>query len=484
MDRSRLIMLGIIVTVGGLGLVVVASVALLFFRIGTRQVSSPADERVVIEVATVAATPVPTTNVESPSIAAVRRNLRGAVIPLPDSDSARPDLLIFNQNLTTRANTLLYLNADSRTIRWESPPLSERSLQARVVADRSVIYVADQTDLLALDRGDGSLLWKTVLSDTIFTSCRDCMRVVGENLVVLTQDGMLQSFDGQNGEWVWQERLRETPRQLLVIGEQVAVLDHLQVGRPEAVLHIFDPANGTLVRRIEPVCPDPEDFFSDSYPSIYTPVYHQPETATLYLMFGSINSCAQRLDATSGAVIWRTDVEDLPPTWNDGEPLLTEDAIYIGDDELVVVFDAASGELRRLSNEPDYSLQPLAVRDGTLVVEATRTRGSRRTEVWGIDAVSGVARWRYVLQNETGADDWAWHLTPAGVAVIQKFPTQVRIDTLDLRDGSTSGQATINLDDRITIWRGVALADNIAYLTFQRLYAIDLTTGEVVYTWP
>lgn len=486
-DRSRLIILGIVVAVVSLGVVIVTSLALLVFRIGAREVGPAPRLPIVTEGATAVVEPTAEPSPDTaPSPDGVRRSLQGAVIPLLDSDSALPDLLVFNQNLTTRAHTLLYLNSTDRTIRWESAPLSEGRSQPRLVPGRSMIYLAAQAELLALDRREGYLVWRASLSNNLPAGCRDCLRVVGDNVVVLTQDGVLQSFDPQSGEQVWRQRLLDTPRQLLVIGEQVAVMDRLGAGRPEAVLHVFDPADGTLVRRIEPVCPDPQGFFSDSYPGIDTPVFHLPERQALYLMFGTANSCAQLVSEVNGEVIWRTNVDDLPPTWHNNTPLITDAAVHIGVDNRIVAFAMDDGNLRRLTDEPDYDFLPLALRDGTLVVEATRTRGARRTELWGIDAESGEPRWRYVLENErgTGADNWAWHLTPNGVTVMQKSPRAVSIETLDIREGTRVDQATIRLEDRITIWRGITIIDDIAYLTLQRLYAIDLTTGEVVYTWP
>ena len=56
------------------------------------------------------------------------------------------------------------------------------------------------------------------------------------------------------------------------------------------------------------------------------------------------------------------------------------------------------GTWRVVAHALDYRLIPLATADKLLIVRAIRSRGSERSELWGIDLSSGEPRWQYVLQ--------------------------------------------------------------------------------------
>mgnify|MGYP005844929585 CR=1 FL=1 len=481
MNRSRLVFLG--VTVTSLLLLLVISLIVVGLQITTPLTRSPATTTPTTSASALADTPVTTRPM-------VQRNIH-RVLPVPPDMGISPDLLILNQNLSSRASTLLYLDNDQQAIRWETSRLNQIGPQTPVVTGATQVYLVDQERLLAFDRQDGTLRWEATLPATVSPLCQECVRVEGEYVLVLTQNGIVQSRAVTDGTRVWQVRLDGTPRQLLVIDDQIGVLNRAEANRPWAVLELLAVADGTLVRRIEAVCPDPAGVLADVYPALTTPVFFAEEEQALYLLFGTTNSCVQRIDSRSGALIWRTSpTQRLPPDWTSSTPLLAEGTLYIGVGGTILAVDRADGHMRQLTSEPDYNLTPVAARDGVLVVAVRRARGTPQPALWGLDAASGTQRWQYDLPSarrsgrDTGVRDWASHLTADGLAVIQRFPNQLQIETLSITDGTAISQTTTSLHDQVTVWRDIVWGDTLAWLTFQRLYAIDLTTGTVAYIWP
>jgi hypothetical protein len=107
-----------------------------------------------------------------------------------------------------------------------------------------------------------------------------------------------------------------------------------------------------------------------------------------------------------------------------------------------------------------------------------------------LDAALGERRWRYPLQATQwrqaalGPGDWTGHLVPDGFALAQQLPNQLQLETLNLADGTRSGVMHFAPRDGVALCQGIAWEADMAWLTFQRLYAVDLGEDQVVYTWP
>jgi DNA-directed RNA polymerase subunit RPC12/RpoP len=156
----------------------------------------------------------------------------------------------------------------------------------------------------------------------------------------------------------------------------------------------------------------------------------------------------------------------------------------------IISLDTTNGRWQAVGPTPDYDLIPLAVVDNLLIVRATRSRGTPRSELWGLDLVSGEQRWQYVLQaqrwfKEAGSEPaWDWRLTPHGLVVLQLFsdPDQLVVEKLESQTGVSSGQNTIPLEDNFLT--GIAWNDAAAWLAIRKIYALDLATSSLSYTWP
>ena len=63
------------------------------------------------------------------------------------------------------------------------------------------------------------------MSDQVSHICQDCLQIIGDWVVALTDDGVLNGIDTQNGDLAWSVRLNETPRQLMNLNGKAGVLD-------------------------------------------------------------------------------------------------------------------------------------------------------------------------------------------------------------------------------------------------------------------
>lgn len=404
---------------------------------------------------------------------------RAVPIPVENDDSLYA--LILTSKRGEKNYTLVYLDSSSQTVLWQSQSLSEEYYKT-IIPGNSLIYLGDQSRLLAFSRDDGTLVWQASLADVL---CQDCLNVFGDHLVALTEGGVLQGFDAQTGALVWSKRLTGTPDRLLDIAGQPAVLDPIE--DDIMALHILNANDGDVVQQFAPLCQ--HSIFEEDL-DLYSPVIFTPGDGALYLFFGNLATCVQRWDINTGEMTWAT-VIDETVHWHSADPLLASGAIYLGQEHgKIMAINAQDGRPNTLTGEPDYDLTPLARQDDTLIVRATRTRGSERDELWGLDAESGERRWQYLLQGEdwvhdTARGQWDCQLTSRGLVLLQVLsdPDQLIVETLDPLNGVSAGQVSTKVHD--DYWGDVAWTDDVAWLRIRgKLYTVDLATGTLICTWP
>jgi outer membrane protein assembly factor BamB len=422
------------------------------------------------------------------------RSVQGTPVPVPADRPGPADLLVYTYDSTDKQNMLSFLDGASHTLRWDSPRLGNSAFQGRPVLGPGLVYLTDGTRLLALNRSDGQLAWQATLADSVQpTLCPDCLRLVGNSLVVLCQDGTLQSFDARTGQALWSKRLNETPRDLWVVGGQVAVLDEEQGSQPNVSLYFWNPATGELVRKITPGCPS--HFGIEGLFSVYQgSVLVSSSGDALYCFYNLSPGCAQRWNPATGEQVWLTVGENEYFDRFTTPPMLIEDMIYASYDHYVLAVDPATGELRRLTDEEDYELTVLGGQEGVLVVSARRTRGSERYELWGLDAATGQRKWQYLFEDEDpieapgawAGNAYAWQLSSRGLVLLHMFkePRRLVLETLDPQTGQSGGQTNIDLGEDRSSWNSVVWSGDTAWVTTTKLHAVDLVSGKLLYTWP
>ncbi len=419
----------------------------------------------------------------------------------PSPDDTTPDF-VGVASLSDQTTRMVYVDWDRETpFLWQSEPLPDEAnyVHNQLIADNTMLYLSYETYVQAFNRADGTTAWKATLSDEIQSSiCHDCLQLINGSVVALTADGTLQAFDTQTGAATWNVRLAATPRQLIDFGGNPAVLDEEEdvVG-----LNIYALADGALQQRIVPQCPN-DPFPNDPQgPYIYDHIPVAPNGENIYFVASLFEpGCIQKWDTVSGIQVWQaTFPVQAIRSYEIEHMLFTDDSLYFTNDYALFAVSLADGVFREVSAPEDYNLSPLGARDGVVVAAAERTRGTRRHEIWSIDAASGEQLWAYVpeatniLDGFVGivGDDGVWQarLTASGLTIVQIIddPPRIIIETLSLADGASGGPKTIPLPNEtgilgggITAW----LRDEVWARTDGGLIIIDIASGTETTTWP
>jgi outer membrane protein assembly factor BamB len=443
------------------------------------------------------------------------------LLVLPAANDGPPEVLASTYDYDAQADTLTYLDMDPPTVRWNSPVFSSTTFYGmNYTMNTETLYLADETRLLALQRLDGALAWQATLSDKFYSACIDCLQLVAGQVVALTDDGQLQAFDARTGSPAWSVRLEETPRRLFGVGPQVAVVD---AEGDATVLKVFDAASGELARQIEPL--GKNDPFPDDPQALelYTPVLADPDGASLYFFMGFFPPLTvQRWNVLEDRMLWEATLNDdqVSLTAHSAEPVLAGGTLYFSngayeEKAAVIAVAVEQGSARSLpAPDPDYQLAPLAAQDGTLVVSATRTRGTRRIEVWALDDQTGAVLWKHLPQAGDLADDtffdlsgyiyqsdgatatatastagvWTWRLASGRLLLLEVLSNQVVVNEITLKDGASRGPVTLQLRlsdssaNRVEVkhWN-----NRQAWLNVDgSLQVFDLETGALASSWP
>ncbi len=394
-----------------------------------------------------------------------------------------------------------YLDFSAATpLRWRSGPLPDDYYQAVTVFDENAVYVLQGTELYALGCADGKELWRANLSDQLTPGCESCFAKIGDQVVVLPQDGVLAAYNAATGTKSWGARLEEPTRVLFTLDGKPAVWDKADTG---AVVRIFDLATGQESQRIAPSGPN-QPFPNDPQtPNVFSPFLVGNDGNTFITMFGIFEPFSiQRWDAQSGQMLWQaTAPDDFSNTDSSGAQLLSGGYLVISAYGNLLVLDEASGAQKMLIQTKDYNLTPILVHEGTLLVSAGRQRGSSRDELWAYDLRTGERAWTIVpeaqnwMDNDFGFVDtegeWLVHPAAGGVFLVQfsNDPIGMTYQRIDVTSGTGSAQKTILPpgDEPQTapiylnpfFWQG----ENIWYPS-DKMYFVELSSGQTTVKWP
>jgi outer membrane protein assembly factor BamB len=447
------------------------------------------------------------------------RQVESAVIPVGkgDGETQTPDLLIINRRLDPPPITC-YLSYARKTedrwqIRWEHNLGGDVTGYADVttLVDKARVYVIVGPTVRALNLSDGTVEWETSLSDEVAAVCRACATLAKDRLVVLASDLFLQGIDIESGEVAWSHELKTSSGwqvNPIVLGEEdkVAIVDQtdFDVAAPGG-LYVFDAQDGEQLRSIIPQCA--------GIPfRIGFPVFIDKKGVNAYFtLSSSTKHCIQGWDIDEGKLLWENalpeEISEDPLFFRnphlDSPGLLAEEALYYGSGGPARIgklthIDLSDGAISLLFEDLRYAITPLFKRDGLLLVQASRTKGSERHELRGVNPSSGETLWRYELQSTKlmgwGSDDFGtgtWTIAPIGdrLAVIQVISEgdEALLDTiavaiLNVQDGTIDIETKTPIND--DHWMGTALTQGRDYLSIRNLYSVDLETGTVDWEWP
>jgi outer membrane protein assembly factor BamB len=430
---------------------------------------------------------------------------------IPSTNDAPPDILVLTRqqpldggNATSR---VVALNGASPALLWQSEPLGSELYETPLLATNERVIVLNKARLIALRRGDGAIAWEAPLSDEVsLNTCRDCVRLIGDKVFALSDDGTLQAFEAATGRSLWTfQGIQDSPRGLYVLDGRPAFMDRNE--NTEGLLYVFDPASGAR-QTFRPECTS-DPFFGPRYADWTTPLFFAPN-GDFYLVFGWPALCLQRFDATTMQPVWSTvsPREGNVQLQSGSAPLITERALYFANDKTLFSADAATGELRELLTDNDYRFTPLEAFEDVLVALAVRQRGSQRNEVWVVDTTTGERRWALDLGEDAPVGEtfgygsiitndatmWTWRATARGLQILRFYraPDSVshalRYQTYDWQTGQGDGQKEKRLGvdtiiltaPNFMLWRNEMLWMEMD----GHLLGFDAASGEITYRWP
>lgn len=407
------------------------------------------------------------------------------------NDEGEPAQMVMAAYLN-ESSMLIAFDPEERAESWRSPEFSERYYEMGLAAGGAQVYVADGAQLVALDRASGQISWQTSLANNLQTGCdknAPCLQRLGDQVVALARDGTVQAFAGATGAPLWSRRLNSQPRRFWVQGQQLIVVDVDDKNR--AVVVVLDGASGDQLYDLRPAC----DFPNISMRASASDQYLLTPDGTGLLVVGSgTYACAWRYDLASGELVWRYISNDtngpLPFTWSMSSLALADPVVYFvkddGDLAQIYALDSKTQDAapQLLAGVEDYELTILYPLGDLLLVSAQPSFAREEVELWAFERKTGERRWQRKLETTHTFDEWITHPTDQGLflAVCAWETDECRFELLDLATGTSRGQ---HRQETGGSYDGAAWIGTMGYLTIDgKIYAIDLTSAAVEYTWP
>jgi hypothetical protein len=301
---------------------------------------------------------------------------------------------------------LMLVDATTSAMRWKSPPFVQIVRREQIVLDTEMLYVAEQSRLVAIRLSDGVLQWQgSLVAD--FKDYSEGLRLSGDRLVVLARDGTTQVFDCKTGKTVWSARQTPSTDRLLTAGNTLVQLQDVEKKRGRSMeIRVRDLSTGAITQTLTTHC-STHSIIPANEPSAYDPVLLSEDGQEMFLFYGFNRYCAERWNLKAGKMIWQinraNDDEKVSSTAGRSLMLMDENIIaYLGSKGIYSI-RRRDGELRKVVESSDYNLVPTYLHNGLLVATATaRWDGSdchsaKNCSLWGIKTSTDEIAWRYAL---------------------------------------------------------------------------------------
>jgi outer membrane protein assembly factor BamB len=400
--------------------------------------------------------------------------------------------VFFDSGADTRFVGLL--NPDTKRLIWQASPLKSDNTVSKLVNGSDLIYASSEDNLLAYNKTDGSQAWQTVMPDALNYS-DNTLFVAAGRVITRNADQSIQAYNAETGSLVWSKRLTGYSDTMLLLDKSLLVVDYADTDYNYG-LYFLDPVTGTQHDLITPTC-----IINDyaSYIDDDTALFYDEDNNALLLIYSE--GCIQSINLANKNNNWTTVNNNNFSLPSEGyKYLVTDRDFYFGDDGNLVAVTKSDGKLSILSQNADYHVYPMEIIDNLMILRADRTRGTSRTELWGIDLNTGVQTWQITLQDSEPIDppnemsgfiddtDFGWTLkeTPSGLVLItfKGEPNQLVLETLSPTDGRVITSQTIAIKgvtgDFYSIPSVLGWQGNVAFLNIDSsFYTLDVATGEL-----
>lgn len=429
----------------------------------------------------------------------------GPISELSTDTPGEPEFISLSSDLDSEGYFFARLNPVRRKVVWRGKKFESISDVRTIVTGDGKFFTVEGTELHAYRDTDGSGIWQAKLSDEL-GYCDECLSVSGGRAVALTQDYVIQAFDTSTGNSAWKRRMNGYTGGFTIADEGLWVIDKVE---SQVSLFLLSLDDGTVLKQITPECRRTDGAITNKLDSI-SPFFLDPDPSvrsssrSVYLLYGWYPGCIERWDATSTTLLWQVEDDGGYSPSRDFATLFTPDTLFISYEDTLWSVSKADGQIRVLSEGGDYTLVPLALEKDTLILRTKRTRGTEQFGLRGIDPARGEILWDYPIEKSEPVDPpdaafghvdddssiWGWRMIDGKLRlfIFQADPNQVTFDTINPKDGSSSGREILALPidgdsyfgPEILAWRDTVLW----FVADAKLMAMDISTAKLMCNFP
>ena len=387
------------------------------------------------------------------------------------------------------------VNTGTKRLLWKTAPFNGDGFVSNLVDSSDLIYAANEDNLLAYNKSDGGLAWQTVMPDALNYSGNNLI-VDSGRVITFNADQSIQAYNAETGGLVWSKRLSGYSNNILMTDHSLVVVDFTDTNNNYG-LFFLDPITGNQQDILTPICSVngyDNTLESDSV------LFLDKADQVLYLIF--TEGCIQKLDLSTREIVWDSKNTDyFSSSLEPNNYLLTESNLYFGDDGDLLSVAKSTGEIKKISQNADYNVYPLDISKGVLILRADRTRGTSRSELWGVDSSTGQQIWQKTMQDASPIDPpnemsgfiddsdfgWTLKLTSQGLAriVFKGEPSLLVLEIIDPKDGNVKTSQTLKIKGTSGDFYDIPLVlgwqKDVAYLIIDTgFYTLDVTSGELI----
>lgn len=281
---------------------------------------------------------------------------------------------------------------------WTSEPFPSGTYDAAVAQIGGTVLLGVADEVWALDAATGARSWTAPLPDKVSAGCATCFTVVGDTLVVVTQDDQVHAYGTASATPRWTRRLESPSARVLVSDAGVVVSDQDPAKPGSQLVTVLDPASGAPRSALSPTCPGRDGGFPTTM-NFADRVLAVPGSPDLVGSISFGGTCLVRWDGTTGQIRWTTTAE-AGGSLDADDALVTADRLFAPTaDGAMLSVDLATGGSSRLALPPDVTAVPVAVTGNLLVAETTTTRGTTRGGLAAWDLGTGQAVWQSAMPD-------------------------------------------------------------------------------------
>lgn len=426
-------------------------------------------------------------------------------MPLVDNPTlTTSDVLVVNvkQDVKRRKNAdnqyeinFAYRSAANQATQWDidlTTIYKDGHLYVKTTYDRDHVYIIIKDFLYAHKRSNGEKVWSLRLRDQLSRDCTNCVALVERKLIVLTEDRILYSINPLKGNILRKNRL-ETPKAkgvgFYVVKDKIVLSDQAE-DKPEvsASIAVINPITLMPMRFFTPT--PHREIDSGKVYKVNMPMVFDKIGSHVYLMPEGTH--IQSWDIDTGTKKWDKLLPSrvlLPYNIQDLRSIEHQTSLYLrassGSRSVLLQVDMLSGRIKELAKEIDYALTPIVGRKNILIAFTEKTRGTKKSELWGINHRTGMVSWRYPLRSvnlynpHTKKGNVYYVMHKNGLLMIQylKESGQMLIEKLNPMNGNLTKKVVkdVNGDQ----WNDIVVTKHKAYFSMNELYELDLKTAEI-----